>query len=81
MTDAVQLALIAAIAGSTASIIPSCISAWTAIQTAKIKSDILRLEKNTNSIKDALVATTAKASHAEGVADEKARVEGSKDAV
>jgi hypothetical protein len=32
----------------------------------------LRTEKNTNSMKDALVASTAKASHAEGLAEGKA---------
>jgi len=31
-----------------------------------------RTEKNTNSMKDALVASTAKASHAEGLAEGKA---------
>jgi hypothetical protein len=35
--------------------------------------NIRRVERNTNSIKDALVASTAKASHMQGVADGKAQ--------
>ncbi len=35
--------------------------------------NIRRVERNTNSIKDALVASTAKASHAEGLAEGKAQ--------
>jgi len=41
------------------------------------KETILMLEKNTNSIKDALVKKTGEAAHAQGVAEglEKARIE------
>ena len=42
------------------------INAFSAWQTSKTRSSIDLLEKNTNSIKDALVAATAKGSLAEG---------------
>ena len=42
--------------------------AWHSVQQrAKMSRDIGRLEKNTNSMQDALVALTAKSSKAEGV--------------
>jgi 5-enolpyruvylshikimate-3-phosphate synthase len=44
-------------------------SVGTFILTAMNKRDIKKLEINTNSIKDALIATTKIASYAEGVAE------------
>jgi hypothetical protein len=44
------------------------LNAYTAHLSWKTNRNILTLEKNTNSIKDALVASTAKASLAEGTA-------------
>ena len=41
--------------------------AWIALKQAQLNKVITVLEKNTNSIKDALIVSTAKASHAEGV--------------
>jgi hypothetical protein len=38
-------------------------------RSAKIEKNVAVIEKATNSMKDALVASTAKASHAEGMAD------------
>jgi len=43
------------------------INLYAAIITKKTYTSIDTLEKNTNSIKDALVASTAMASHAEGM--------------
>ena len=50
----------------------AALNAFTAWTTMQSKKTIIELEKNTNSIKDALVASTAKASHAEGMAEGKA---------
>ena len=44
------------------------LNAYTAVITRRSSSTITLLEKNTNSIKDALVASTARASLAEGTA-------------
>ncbi len=62
MSDVVQVALIASV--------PSILSIL--IQWSN-RNKVATLEKNTNSIKDALIATTAKASHAEGVKEERER--------
>lgn len=43
------------------------LNAYTAWTTARAHATIAMLEKNTNSIKDELVKSTAKASRAEGV--------------
>jgi hypothetical protein len=63
----------------TALIIGACGTFLTAVTSAVAmvltligRRDIKELALNTNSIKDALVASTAKASHAEGVAEGKA---------
>lgn len=45
------------------------INLYTAVLTRNQRQVISLLEKNTNSIKDALVASTAKASNAEGHAE------------
>ena len=66
MTDQVQIALIASIG-------PTIIGILNALHQYKTGIDIKRVEVQTNSIKDALVASTALASHAEGVKDEKLR--------
>lgn len=44
--------------------------AWIALQHAKLQRVVQTLEKNTNSMKDALVASVAKASKSEGVLQE-----------
>lgn len=46
----------------------AAVNAYTAIINRKTNRAMVTLEKNTNSIKDALVASTAKASLAEGTA-------------
>jgi ABC-type Co2+ transport system permease subunit len=46
---------------------------WFAYRLAVLSRDMKTLEKNTNSIKDELVAATRISSHAEGVLDEKTR--------
>ena len=47
----------------------NALTAWMAYKT---RADVRTLEVNTNSIKDALVASTAKASHANGLAEGRA---------
>jgi hypothetical protein len=47
------------------------LSVYTVWATRRTHNAIGELEKNTNSIKDALIATTAKASFAEGVKQQK----------
>jgi len=59
MSDAATAALFAAIA-------PTLTSIATLVATLRTKKDIAKIEVATNSMKDALVASTAKASHAEG---------------
>lgn len=51
---------------STTQLLSLIVSTFGTVAVAWIGFRIKRLEHNTNSIKDALVATTAKASHAEG---------------
>lgn len=46
--------------------------AWIAYKQASLSRNLQTLKEQTNHIKDALVASTAKASHAEGVAEGKA---------
>ena len=48
-------------------LIVALVNAYTALVTVRTHDQIKTLEQNTNSIKDALVASTAKASRAEGV--------------
>lgn len=45
--------------------------AWIALQHAKLNKTVKDLEKNTNSMREALVDSTAKASKSEGVLQEK----------
>lgn len=45
--------------------------AWIALQQAKLAKTVQTLEKNTNSMREALVDSTAKASKSEGVLEEK----------
>lgn len=72
MTDAVVIA-VATFATSLVSAIMTAFNYYISQKSAKV---IEVLEKNTNSMKDALIASTAKAStlegHAQGVADQKA---------
>lgn len=70
MTDAVALAIIVAIPGTIAAVG----TAITAILVAKQGGIIQHLEKNTNSIKDALVKVTGEAERAKG------RIEGAAEA-
>jgi len=69
MSDAVVISLITGVTTTIASIV----AAWVSITNAKTIKD---LEKNTNSIKDALVAATRASAlqegHTQGVADQKA---------
>lgn len=62
MTEAVTLALIA-LASSVVTLVMQIINNRVVVKSAQV---IQVLEKNTNSIKDALVASTAAASRAEG---------------
>lgn len=64
MTDQVQIALIASIG-------PTIIGIIGALHQYKTGQNVKRLETQTNSIKDALVASTALAAHAEGMKDQK----------
>ena len=50
--------------------------AWIVYMTAHLSRDMRTLERNTNSIKDELVAVTKTAAHAAGVLDEKTRQKG-----
>lgn len=67
MTDAVQIAIIASIG-------PTIIGVLNALQARRIGVNVQTVKKATDGMKDALVAATAQASHAEGVKDEKIRV-------
>jgi hypothetical protein len=62
MTDAVALAIIVAIPGTIAAVG----TAITAILVAKQGGNIEKLERNTNSMKDALVKVTAESEFAKG---------------
>lgn len=53
-------------------LIIAALNALTAWFTYKTRKDMKTLEINTNSIKDALVASTAKESHASGLAEGRA---------
>jgi membrane protein implicated in regulation of membrane protease activity len=57
-----------------ATVTGSVLLAWIAYKQARLSRTMETLEKQTNSIKDALVASTAKASRSEGVADGRAQV-------
>lgn len=50
----------------------AALNAYTAWLAYRTKQDMHKVEIATNSMKDALVASTAKASHAEGMADQRA---------
>jgi hypothetical protein len=63
MSDAVVIAMIQ-FAGS---LVAGCVSVVSAIFAYKAMTASKRAEKNTNGVKDELVALTAKASHAEGL--------------
>lgn len=76
MSDAVQIALITALATA----IPIMFQHWLSQralrqQLGQVKDDVKEIEKATNSMKDALIQTTKEASllagHAQGVKDEK----------
>jgi hypothetical protein len=76
MTEPVQLALIAVIA----SIGPTIVGIINAVHQSKsnakvdvIGENVKKVETQTNSMKDALIASTALASRAEGAKDEKLR--------
>jgi hypothetical protein len=70
MTEPVIIALI----GTIPSIFTLIGVIWIGMMSAKTREIVLKTELNTNSMKDALVASTAVASHAEG--KEEGRVEG-----
>ena len=66
MTDTVQVAIIA-------SIPPTIVGVLNYMQQRQVKSAVRLVKSQTDGIKDALVASTKLASHAEGVRDEKIR--------
>lgn len=59
---------------SVASTVGLVLVAWLSFKTAKLGKAVEEVRHNTNSLKDALVASTAKASHSEGVADGRQQV-------
>ena len=67
MTPEVQLALIG--------LASLCINAWIAFHQGQLARNITKIEVATNSMKDALVAATGVASHAQGLAEGKAAAE------
>lgn len=73
MTDQVQIALIASIGPTIIGILNAVHQFSSSKKVTEMGVNIQRVETQTNSIKDALVASTALASHAEGVKDEKLR--------
>ncbi len=69
MTDAVVISLIGAVGSFMATVLGvmnNLLGQRNTRHIAEAKESIVTLEKNTNSIKDALVAVTAKSSKAEG---------------
>ena len=54
-------------------LVNTCIVAWLALHQSKLAQNIQKIETATNSMKDALVKSTAEASHLEGMAAERAR--------
>ena len=73
MTDAVHVAIIASIGPTLVGLLNLAHLVITASRVAAMGANVKQIEVQTNHIKDALVAATAKASHAEGVKDEKLR--------
>lgn len=67
MSDPVLIALI----GACFSFLTTVFTALVAYMTLRLKQTIVTLEENTNSIKDALVATTHKLGISEGVEKER----------
>ncbi len=66
MTEAVQIALIASIPGTLAGL-------GSLFASLRNHTKLVGLEKATNGITSALVKSTAKASHAEGMSDQRAQ--------
>lgn len=73
MTDQVQIALIASIGPTIIGILNAVHQFTASKKVEQMGENIKQVEVQTNHIKDALVAATALASHAEGVKDEKLR--------
>ena len=78
MTDIVQVAIIASIGPTAIGLLNILHQVMVARKVIEMGVNIKRVETQTNSIKDALVASTALASHAEGVRDEKIRASAEK---
>ena len=74
MTEAVQIALIASAGPTAIGLLNIAHQVMVARKVAEMGVNIQKVETATNHIHDALVASTAMASHAEGVRDEKIRV-------
>ena len=77
MTDAVTISLIGAVGSFMAaalSVANNILGRRNEQHIAEAKETIVTLEKNTNSIKDALIAVTAKSSKAEGKLEGRAEV-------
>lgn len=73
MTDTVHVALIASAGPTMIGLLNIFHQVMVARKVVVMGENLKRVETQTNSIKDALVVATAKASHAEGVKDEKLR--------
>ncbi len=65
MTDAIQIALIASVPGTLAGLA-------SLVASLRNHTKLIGLEKATNGMTSALVQSTAKASHAEGMSDQRA---------
>lgn len=73
MTDTVQVALIASVGPTLIGLLNIGHQIMMARKVMVIGESVKRVEGQTNGIKDALVAATAKVAHADGVKDEKLR--------
>lgn len=74
MSDTVQLALIAGAPALLLGLVNAILLIRHGWKLKVVGEMAEKTEKNTNSMKDALVAATAAASHAEGMRDERAAV-------
>ena len=73
MTDTVQVALIVSIGPTLIGLLNVLHQIMVSRKLSVVGDGVQRVEKQTNGIKDALVAATTKVAHAEGVKDEKLR--------
>jgi hypothetical protein len=73
MTDTVQVALIVSIGPTLIGLLNVLHQIMVSRKLSVVGDGVQRVEKQTNGIKDDLVAATTKVAHAEGVKDEKLR--------